>query len=111
MRGYQIVGCYLNESEIENFEKREPDICLIDYLLCGNRTGIDAAIYILNKVPLMPILFITGFDSLSLELSKYPSLLKNNIQTLIKPVKLLQMEDTIISMLRNTTDGQLMCLK
>ena len=102
LRGYQIVSCCLSECEIENFEKNQPDICLIDYILCGKRTGIDAAIYILNNFPLMPILFITGFESMSSELSKYPSLLKDNIQILIKPVKLLHMENTMISMLRNT---------
>jgi DNA-binding NtrC family response regulator len=90
-QGHEVVSCYLDANNIlTDFNKNQPDICLIDYKLPGNKNGIEAAIEILNKYPSMPILFITAHESIEEEFSKYPMLQDKNIQVLVKPVKLLQ---------------------
>ncbi len=102
--GHDVVSCFFNADNIMNsFEKNEPDICLIDYILRGKINGIDAAVKILDKCPLMPILFITAYKSLSSELSKHPKLRDKNIEVLVKPVRLLEIENT---MLRVVNKGQ-----
>jgi two-component SAPR family response regulator len=95
------VSCYLDANNIlTDFNKNQPDICLIDYKLPGNKNGIEAAIEILNKHPSMPILFITAHESIEEEFSKYPMLQDKNIQVLVKPVKLLQFEIAIFDIVK-----------
>jgi CheY-like chemotaxis protein len=51
-QGHEVVSCYLDANNIlTDFNKNQPDICLIDYKLPGNKNGIEAAIEILNKHP------------------------------------------------------------
>lgn len=69
--GHQVVNRYLNsELIISELEKEPADVYLIDYRLPGNKNGIDLAIEILNKFPSAPILFITAYEPLFLELPK-----------------------------------------
>jgi DNA-binding NtrC family response regulator len=100
-QGHEVVSCYLDANNIlTDFNKNQPDICLIDYKLPGNKNGIEAAIEILNKHPSMPILFITAHESIEEEFSKYPMLQDKNIQVLVKPVKLLQFEIAIFDIVK-----------
>jgi hypothetical protein len=51
-RGHHVVCCCRSANHVvTDFEKSEPDICLIDYILGGKSNGIDAAIEILKKSP------------------------------------------------------------
>jgi DNA-binding NtrC family response regulator len=96
-QGHEVVSCYLNANNIlRDFEKNKPDICLIDYALPGDKNGIDAAIDIFSKYPSMPILFITGHESMREDLLKYPMLQDKNVEVLVKPVKLLQFEVAVL---------------
>ena len=96
-QGHEVVSCYLNANNIlRDFEKNKPDICLIDYALPGDKNGIDAAIEIVSKYPSMPILFITGHESKREDLLKHPVLQDKNVETLVKPVKLLQLEFAVL---------------
>ena len=96
-QGHEVVSCYLNANNIlRDFEKNKPDICLIDYALPGDKNGIDAAIEIISKYPSMPILFITGHESKREDLLKHPMLQDKNVETLVKPVKLLQLEFAVL---------------
>lgn len=96
-QGHKVVSCYLNANNIlRDFEKNKPDICLIDYALPGDKNGIDAAIEIVSKYPSMPILFITGHESKREDLLKHPMLQDKNVETLVKPVKLLQLEFAVL---------------
>ena len=96
-QGHEVVSCYLNANNIlRDFEKNKPDICLIDYALPGDKNGIDAAIEIVSKYPSMPILFITGHESKREDLLKHPMLQDKNVETLVKPVKLLQLEFAVL---------------
>lgn len=98
--GHHVVSCCLSANDIiTNFEKSEPDICLIDYVLAGKSNGIDAAIEILKKSPSMPVLFLTAYESMQKELPKHPILEGKNIRVLMKPVRLHELEDSIFSIL------------
>jgi DNA-binding NtrC family response regulator len=99
-RGHHVVCCCRNANHIvTNFETSEPDICLIDYILGGKSNGIDAAIQILKKSPLMPVLFVTAHESMAKELHKHPTLEGKNIQVLMKPVRMHELEDSMLSIL------------
>ena len=96
-QGHEVVSCYLNANNIlRDFEKNKPDICLIDYALPGDKNGIDAAIEIVSKYPSMPILFITGHESKREDLLKHPMLQDKNVEILVKPVKLLELEFAVL---------------
>ena len=99
-QGHEVVSCYLNANNIlRDFEKNKPDICLIDYALPGDKNGIDAAIEIVSKYPSMPILFITGHESKREDLLKHPMLQDKNVEILVKPVKLLQLEFAVLDII------------
>jgi hypothetical protein len=45
----------------------------------------------------MPILFITGHESKREDLLKHPMLQDKNVEILVKPVKLLQLEFAVLN--------------
>jgi DNA-binding NtrC family response regulator len=96
-QGHQVVSCYLNANDIlRDFEKNKPDVCLIDYALPGDKNGIDGAVDIFSKDPSMPVLFITGHESKKEDLLKHPILRDKNIEFLVKPVRLHQLEIAVL---------------
>lgn len=100
-RGHDVVSCCLSVNNVEmNFERCEPDICLIDHIIGGKDIGIDAATQILRKKASMPILFMTAYESIRDELPKNPELRNKNIQILMKPARLSQIEDTLLQMVK-----------
>jgi DNA-binding NtrC family response regulator len=97
-KGHQVINRYLNaDSIMSDIEKDTPDIYLIDYRLLGNKNGIDAAIEILNKFPSSPIVFITAFELLDREISNHPIFYDKNIDVLLKPVKLNEIENSMLT--------------
>ena len=100
-KGYNVVSCCLNANDVEmNFEKCNPDICLIDYIIGGTGIGIDAATQILKRKSSMPILFMTGYESIRDELSRHSQLKNKNIQVLMKPSKLSDIENALLQMVK-----------
>ena len=100
-KGYNVVSCCLNADDVQmNIETCEPDICLIDYIIGGTGIGIDAGIQILKRKPSMPILFMTGYESIREELPKHPQLKNKNIQILMKPAKLSEIENALLQMVK-----------
>lgn len=98
-KGHQVVNRYLSTDSIMNdLEKETPDVYLIDYRLPGNKNGIDIAIEILNKFPSAPILFITADEYQHREISKNPIFYYKNIEILLKPVKLDQIESSMLNL-------------
>ena len=101
-RGYKVVSCTQRANNIiTNFEQHEPDFCLIDHMVGSRGIGIDTATKILEKRPLTPILFITGYESMISELPKHHELDGKNIRVLMKPVRLSEIEHSILNMLNN----------
>lgn len=102
-RGHIVVSSIITGNGImEDFERTRPDICLIDYRLMGNTNGIDAAMKILNKYPSTPVLILTAYGPVSEELRKHAELVGKNIEVLLKPVKLTEIEDAMWKLAHTT---------
>jgi len=98
--GHEIVCNSLDANNImSDFEKYSPDICLIDYKIPGHKSGKDAAIEILTKYPLTPIIFITAYDQFEKEIADNTFFKDKNTRVLIKPVRLTEIEKVIIDLI------------
>jgi DNA-binding LytR/AlgR family response regulator len=96
---HEIVCNSLHANHImSDFEKYVPDICLIDYKIPGHKSGMDAAIEILTKYPLTPIMFITAYDQFQKEINDNAFFKDKNIRILIKPVRLTEIEKIILEL-------------
>ena len=101
-KGHKVIHTYVNAETIsEDIDIERPDIYLIDYRLRGNKNGIEIASEILKKFPSSCIMFITGFELLNDEISKHDIFYDKNIDILIKPVRLGQLEDSLVNLLSN----------
>jgi CheY-like chemotaxis protein len=97
--GHEIVCASLHANNImPDFEKNLPDICLIDYKIPGHKSGMDAAIEILTKYPLTPIIFITAYYRFQNEIINNAFFKDKNIRVLIKPVRLTEIEKVILDL-------------
>lgn len=98
--GHRVIQTYVNaETILEDIDIERPDIYLIDYRLRGNKNGMEVASEILKKFPSSCIMFITGFELLNDEISKHDIFYDKNIDILIKPVRLGQLEDSLVNLL------------
>jgi len=103
-KGHRVIRTYVNsETILDDINIERPDAYIIDYWLPHNRNGIKIASEILKKFPSSCILFITAFEFLDHEVSKYDIFYKKNIEILIKPVKLRQIEDSLSNLMRRET--------
>jgi DNA-binding LytR/AlgR family response regulator len=94
-----VIYRYIKEDSImTDFEKETPDVYLIDCRLPANKNEIDVAIQISNKFPSAPILFVTPDEHQCREISKNPIFYDKNIDVLLKPVKLDQIESSILNL-------------
>ena len=99
-KGHRVIHTYVHAETIsEDIDIERPDIYLIDYRLRGNKNGIEVASEILKKFPSSCIMFITGFELLNDEISKHDIFYDKNIDILIKPVRLGQLEDSLVNLL------------
>lgn len=95
-KGHYVVPILVTSDYVLKYEEiLTQDIYLIDYKLPGKKNGIDYAMEILGKFPMLPILFITAYELLQNEIAKHALLSAKNIQLLLKPVKLEILESTI----------------
>lgn len=102
-KGHQVINRHINvDSMMNDFEKETPDIYLIDSGLPGNKSGIEVAIEILNKFPTAPILFITADQHQHREISNNPIFYGKNIDLLLKPVKLDQIQRSVINLVNKS---------
>jgi DNA-binding NtrC family response regulator len=103
-KGHRIIKTYINsETILDDIDVERPNAYIIDYRLPGNRNGIEVASEILKKFPSSCIMFITAFEFLDHEISKHEIFYDKNIDILIKPVKLRQIEDSLLSLVHNET--------
>jgi DNA-binding NtrC family response regulator len=99
-KGHRVIRTYVNADTIlEDIDIESPDVYIIDYRLLGNMNGIEVAIEILNKFPSACIIFITAFELVKEEISKRDIFKDRNIDVLIKPVKLNQIQNSIINLI------------
>jgi len=103
-KGHRVIRTYVNsEIIIDDIDIERPDAYIIDYRLPGNRNGIEIASEILKKFPSSCIMFLTAFEFLDHEISKHDIFFDKNIEILIKPVKLRQIEDSLLNLTSNQT--------
>ena len=99
-KGHRIIRTYVNADNIlEDIDIECPDLYIIDYRLPGNMNGIEVAIEIFKKFPLANVIFITAVELLEQEISKHDIFYDKNIDVLLKPVKLDQIQNSLIHLL------------
>jgi DNA-binding LytR/AlgR family response regulator len=97
--GHRVLKAYVNADTIlDDIDIEFPDVYIIDYRLLGNMNGVEVAVEILNKFPSACIIFITAFELLRKEISKRDIFYDKNIDVLIKPVKLSQIQNSLINL-------------
>jgi DNA-binding NtrC family response regulator len=102
-KGYDVVSRYTSGNHImTDLEKHNPDIYLIDSRLPGKKSGTDIAIEILDKNPSAPILFITADQDQHRQITKNPTFNDKKVDILLKPVKLDQIENSILNLVNKT---------
>jgi DNA-binding NtrC family response regulator len=100
---HRVIRTYVNADTIlEDINIEPPDVYIIDYRLLGNMNGIEVAIEILNKFPLACIIFITAFEFVQKEISKRDIFQGKNIDVLIKPIKLIAIQNAIINLINKS---------
>ena len=101
--GYQITGhCVSGEEAIGMAEEKHPDIIVMDIMLKGEMTGIDAAKEIHNKYNI-PVVFITAYsdeDTISRANSSSP------FGYIVKPFKANDLRATIETALNRFHEEQ-----
>ena len=98
-RGYHVIARYTKGDDIlTDIEKEPPDVFVLNSRLPGNKSGTEVATEILDVYPSAPILFITADYGQPVEVKKHPKLHDKKVEVLVKPVKLEQIEDTILNL-------------
>ncbi len=98
-KGHRVIcKCKIANSILKEIEREIPDVYIIDYRLPGNKNGIEVAIEILNKFPLANILFTTAFELLYCQISNNPTFEGKNVQILLKPMKLHNIENSMLNL-------------
>lgn len=98
-RGYHVIARYAKGNDIlTDIEKEPPDVFVLNSRLPGNKSGTEVATEILDVYPSAPILFITADYGQPVEVKKHPKLHDKKVEVLVKPVKLEQIEDTILNL-------------
>ena len=97
--GHRVLKTYVNADTIlDDIEIEPPDVYIIDYRLPGNMNGIEVASEILKKFPSACISFITGVELFDQEISKHNIFTDKNIDFLLKPVKLIQIQNSLLNL-------------
>jgi len=98
-KGYQVIARYTKGNNIQSdLERYLPDLYLINSKLPGKKTGTEVATEILNVYPSAPILFITADYRQPEEIEKNPIFRDKKVDVLLKPVKLDEIEHSIINL-------------
>jgi two-component system OmpR family response regulator len=98
-KGYHVIARYSKGNDIEtDLERHSPNVYIINSKLPGKKTGTEVATEILNVYPSAPILFITADYSKPQEIERNPIFRDKKVDVLIKPVKLTEIEYSIINL-------------
>ncbi|HZO10658.1 MAG TPA: response regulator [Nitrososphaeraceae archaeon] len=98
-RGYHVIARYTKGNNIlSDVEKQPPDVFILNSRLPGNKSGTEVATEILDVYPSAPILFITADYGQPVVLRKHPKLRDKKVEILLKPVKLAEIEHSILNL-------------
>ena len=97
-RGHNVMATSTTANEIiSDYDRIKPDVAIIDYKLPNDKNGLDAAIQILHKYPSAAILIVTAYETVTKEIRKMPFLDNKRLEVLIKPLRLAQLENSLIT--------------
>ena len=97
-RGHNVMATSTTANEIiSDYDRIKPDVAIIDDKLPNDKNGLDAAIQILNKYPSAAILIVTAYETVTKEIGKMPFLDNKRLEVLIKPLRLAQLENSLIN--------------
>ncbi|HSA74338.1 MAG TPA: response regulator [Nitrososphaeraceae archaeon] len=97
-RGHNVVATSTTANEIlSDYDRIRPDVAIIDYKLPNDKNGLDAALQILNNYPSAAILIVTAYETVTKEIAKMPFLDNKRVEVLIKPLRLAQLENSLVS--------------
>ena len=100
-RGYHVIARYTKGNNIlSDVEKQPPDVFILNSKLPGNKSGTEVATEILDVYPSAPILFITADYTQPEQIEKNPKLRNKKVDVLVKPVKLEQIEHSILNLVK-----------
>lgn len=98
-RGYHVIARYTKGDDIlTDVEKEPPDVFVLNSRLPGNKSGMEVATEILDVYPSAPILFVTADYGQPVQVKKHPKLRDKKVEVLVKPVKLQQIEHSILNL-------------
>lgn len=98
-KGYHVIARYSKGNDIKtDLERHSPDVYLINSKLPGKKTGTEVATEILDVYPSAPILFITADYRQPEQIEKNPKFRDKKVDVLVKPVKLSEIEYSIIEL-------------
>ena len=98
-RGYHVIARYTKGNNIlSDVEKQPPDVFILNSRLPGNKSGTEVATEILDVYPSAPILFITADYGQPVVSKKHPKLRDKKVEILLKPVKLAEIEHSILNL-------------
>jgi DNA-binding NtrC family response regulator len=108
-RGYHVIARYTKGNNIEtDLEKYKPDVYLINSKLPGNKSGTEVATEILDVYPSAPILFITADYTQPKQIQQNLKLRDKKVDVLVKPVKLEEIEHSILNLVNKQKKDQLL---
>ena len=97
-KGHNVVATSTTANEIiSDYDRIRPDVAIIDYKLPADKNGIDAAIQIIEKYPSAAILIVTAYETVTKEIAKISLFDNKRVEVLIKPLRLAQLESSIVS--------------
>ncbi len=97
-RGHKVVATSTTANEImSDYDRIRPDVAIIDYKLPADKSGIDAAIQIIEKYPSAAILLVTAYETVTKEIAKISLFDNKRVEVLIKPLRLAQLESSIVN--------------
>src|SRR4030095_15123806 len=98
-RGYRVIARYTKGNNIlSDVEKQPPDVFILNSRLPGNKSGTEVATEILDVYPSAPILFVTADYGQPVQVQKHHKLRDKKVDVLVKPVKLEQIEHSILNL-------------
>jgi DNA-binding response OmpR family regulator len=103
-RGYNVVATSTTANEImSDYDRIRPDVAVIDYKLPADKNGLDAAIQIIEKYPSAAILIVTAYETVTKEIAKISLFDNKRVEVLIKPLRLAQLESSIVNIVNKYT--------
>ncbi len=97
-KGHKVLATSTTANEImSDYDRIKPDVAIIDYKLPTEKNGIDAATQILDKYPSAAIMIVTAYDTVKKEVANNSFFDNKRVGILIKPIRLSQLENSIIN--------------